>query len=138
MGALVMTEAEVQPPSDGGRFLDAKLGEDASAGASVYIKASDGLIYKTVSNGSLEAASSRGILDSDGLTGQYARITRGPEITLGATAAPAKVVYYVGRVAGTIVLFADLLSGDYIHPIGIGDGTSVLKMNIHNSGIAVT
>jgi len=64
-----------------------------------------------------------------------ALVTAGP-VTIGATIA-AGVFYYASGTAGGICPIGDVAPGDYPSVVGYGLSTTVLQVDINNSGVVL-
>lgn len=112
-------------------------GATITAGQVVYRDAAD-LKYKLADCDSATAAvrAPRGIALNTASDGQPLQILKEGSITIGATLT-AGTTYYLSATAGGIAPLADLGSGDYPTIIGIATSTSVLKVNLTESGAAL-
>lgn len=112
-------------------------GATVTAGQSVYLDTADGK-WKLADNNSATAAARApgGIALNGASNGQpLAVLTSGP-ITIGATLT-AGVAYYLSDTPGGICPVADLATGEYPSVIGIATSTTVLKVEINSSGVAL-
>jgi len=136
MADISITAANVIAGS-GSRSTTGTAGATVTAGQVVYLDSSDNK-YKLADCDSATAAvrSPAGIALHASLNGQPLTVlTRGP-ITIGGTIA-AGVAYYLSPNAGGICPVADLASGDYPTVLGMGASTTVLTVDIQESGVAL-
>ena len=77
-----------------------------------------------------------GVALNSASTGQTVSVCTAGPVTIGATIA-AGVFYYLSGTAGGICPVADVAAGDYPSIIGYGSSTSVLYVNIVNSGVVL-
>lgn len=87
-------------------------------------------------NASSAVRTVRGIALHAAASGQPLAVQTSGAITIGATVA-AGVVYCVSDVAGAIRPVADQGSGDYTSLVGVGLTTSIIGVNIYNSGAQI-
>ena len=142
MAALTITAAQVLPGANA-VVEQGTAGATITAGMSVYKDSADNNHWKPAdadSTGTAITAGSAGLsIALHGASdGQPLRVqTGGDEITLGAGAAPAQgTVYVVGVTGGAIAPESDLASGDRLSILGVGDGTSKLKLCMKATGVA--
>lgn len=117
--------------------------ENGSAGASitagqvVYKDSADGL-WKLADNNSATAAvrTPQGIALNGAASGQPVRVLKSGNLTLNAVLT-AGVAYYLSDTPGGICPVGDLATGEYPAFIGIATSTTVLKVNITTSGVAL-
>lgn len=112
-------------------------GATITAGQVVYLEASSGK-YKLADCDSptAEVRRPRGIALNGASDGQPLSVLRSGDVTIGATLT-AGIAYYLSGTPGGIAPVADLGSGDYPTVIGIAESTSVLHVNITESGAAL-
>lgn len=136
MSDLSITAASVVAGSNS-NTVSGTLGATVTAGQVVYKDDSDGY-WKLADNNSATAAVRvpQGIALNGGASGQPVRVLVSGDITIGATLT-AGVVYYLSDTPGGICPVADLASGEYPASIGIATSTTVLKVNITSSGVAL-
>lgn len=136
MADLSITAASVTPGSDSVSETG-YLGETVTAGQPIYKSSSDGLWYKADNNSATAAARTPGgIAMNGGAVGQPVRVHKSGDLNMGSILT-AGVAYYLSDTAGGICPVADLASGEYPCFIGIAKSTSVLKVNITPSGVAL-
>ncbi len=111
--------------------------EAITAGMPFYVKVSDGLVYKSQSDGTAEEAGVHGIaLNSAGI-GQPVVGQNGGSINLGGTLVAA-TTYGVSDTAGAICPVADFGSGKRCTIIGVATSTSLLTIAVNNTGILIS
>ena len=99
-------------------------GETITAGMPVYLKASDGRLWKAQCDGTTAEAAVVGIALHASLAGQpLAYAGPGAVMNIGATTA-AGVFYYVSAAAGGIAPVADLAGTNKVTAVGYATGTS--------------
>jgi hypothetical protein len=114
MAALTVTAANVVQVSGGLRQYT--IGETITAGQSVYLKAADQRVWKTVTTTAATAAAV-GIAVTGGAAGQICLVAEsGAVINIGATT--ERVHYFVNDTAGGVGLQADVGAADYITRLG--------------------
>jgi hypothetical protein len=136
MADLSLTAANVVAGS--GAVVEAgTAGATITAGQVVYRDSADNK-YKLADNNSATEAvrAPRGIALNGASDGQPLSILRSGSITLGAVLT-AGVAYYLSDTPGGICPVADLASGEYATALGIATSTSVLNVNITQSGVAL-
>lgn len=136
MTALSITPANVVY-SNGPVKGDQIAGEAFGAGVLLYYKASDGKWYKAQCDGTVAEAGQDGtgiaLSSADVANARVSVGVPGAIVTVGAGL--AGVVYCAGRVAGTLVPVADLLSTDKVTPVALGIGSNQLQlMYAYNAG----
>ena len=113
------------------------LGAAATAGQVLYKDTSDGSWKLADNNGATAAIRTpQGIALNGGASGQPIKVLKSGNITLNEVLT-AGVAYYLSDTAGGICAVADLSSGEYPSVIGIATSTTVLKVNITSSGVAL-
>lgn len=135
MADLSITAANVVAGS-GARRTTGTAGATITAGQAVYLDASDSK-YKLADNNSATAAvrSPDGIALHGAANGQPLTILTSGPVTIGATLT-AGATYYLSDTPGGIAPAADLATGEYATIIGIATSTTVLDVDIHESGVA--
>lgn len=129
MAALTVTATSVLPLT--AAQAEGVLGETATAGAGVYLKASDSRLWLAQADGTAAEAAAVGILLSGGAAGQPAKYATNGPINIGATT--AKTHYFVHTTAGGVGPAADLTSGHYQTRLGYAtatDGTFVVDIRV--------
>jgi hypothetical protein len=136
MAALTVTDTLVTFTS--GQAVPITIGETVTAGQAVYIKASDGRVWKAQADGTAAEATAVGIMLAGGAAGQFAHYAaNGSVINIGATTAK-NVMYHVHTTAGSVGVAGDLTSGHYITRMGYAtatDGSFVI--DIRATGVTV-
>jgi hypothetical protein len=130
---LTITAASVIAGS--GTIERGTAGATITAGQVVYKSAGK---YQLADNDSATAAakSPRGIALNGGSDGQPMSIMTSGSITIGATLT-AGTAYYLSSTAGGICPLADVISGDNVVLLGVASSTTVLKLNITDSGVTL-
>lgn len=136
MAALTVTATSVVPGT-APLVRDKVFGEAVTAGQCVYLKASDGKLWLSQSDGTAAEAEAVGIALNGGAANQpcvYA--ASGGTINIGATT--AKVHYFVHTGAGGVGLAGDLTSGHYITRLGYATATDgTFFVDIKATGVTV-
>lgn len=133
MADLVQTAANVRPP-----MLDSKVklgtaGENITAGEPVYLKAADKKIWRADANDSAQAEV-KGIAVTNGTTNGGVLYATGNDLNIGATLTVGET-YILSANVGKIAPIGDAAAGMYITHLGVGMSTSLLRLNVYNSGI---
>lgn len=112
-------------------------GATITAGQPVYKEAASSK-YKLADNDSVAtgATTPRGIALHGASDGQPLDIQTDGDITIGATMT-AGVAYYLSATAGGICPVGDLGSGKTVSLIGVSISTTVLRMGLLASGVAL-
>lgn len=136
MSDLSITAASVIAGS-GARKINGIAGATITAGKVVYQEASTGKFkLADCDSATDEVRSPFGIALNGASDGQPLTVlTEGP-VTIGATMT-AGVAYYLSPNAGGIAPVADVLTGDHTIILGIATSTTVLDVNIQESGVAI-
>ena len=138
--ALSITAANVS--LDSGAYETAVAGEAFSAGAILYLKASDGRYYKAQADGTAEEAGSGGIgiaLGTADAAGARIAIAKPGAIVSIGTGTAGKT-YVIGTTAGAINPSADIdgTSTNKVTVIAIGIGSNkLLVTHVYHSGSVV-
>lgn len=136
MADITITAASVVA-SGGNVIADCTAGATITAGQVVYLESSSNTIkLADADSGTAEVRSPYGIALNGGASGQPVKVLRSGLVTIGATLT-AGLAYYLSKTAGGICPVADIASGGYATVLGIATSTSVLKVNITESGVAV-
>jgi hypothetical protein len=137
MSDLVITAANVIAGT-GARKALGTAGATITAGKVVYLDTSDSK-YKLADNNSGTAVlrSPVGIALNGASNGQPLVIHEEGPLTIGATLEPG-AVYFLSDTPGGICTAADLASGEYPTILGIAVSTTVLDIDIAESGVAVS
>lgn len=106
-----------------------------TAGQWVY---RDGDSYRLVDNNSATAAARvpDGIALNGAAAGQPLAVQSGGEVTLGVVLT-AGTAYFASDTPGGMCAAGDLATGEYPCVLGIAKSTSVLRMGINPSGVAL-
>lgn len=113
------------------------IGETITAGQVVYLKAADSRWWKSQCDGTAAESGSgvlRGIALNGGAAGQPAAVQEAGDIVIGATVTVG-LEYYLSSTAGGICPIADLSSTNYLHIVGYGVSSTVVRLLMHASGI---
>ena len=130
MADLVITASQVLKGADA-IVQTYTAGEAITAGETVYLVTTTNKVLRTDADVAASAVVLGIALNDASADGAPVTVQRSGTITLGAGAAPAAGQTYVASVAaGKIALESDLLAGDFVTVIGIGDGASGLLMGI--------
>lgn len=138
MAVLSVTAANVVPSTDATKQT-AQFGEAVTQGQLVYRSTADNKWYKLQCDGTaLQAGegTTTGIALSACSANQWGSVQTGGSITIGATVV-AGTVYYANDTAGSIGEFSDLGSTDRIFIVGYGTSTTVIKLLLISTGVAV-
>lgn len=133
---IVITGANVLPGSSA-KISNGTAGVALTAGQVVYLDDLENK-YKLADNNSATVAARTPVgisLNSCGINQPVAVLEQGP-ITIGSTLV-AGVAYYLSDFPGGICPVADLLAGEFPSIIGIATSTTVLKVNLQASGVAL-
>jgi hypothetical protein len=135
MADLTITAASVIAGTGATKKLGT-AGATITAGKVVYLD-SDGN-HKLADNNSATAAlrSPAGIALNGAADGQPLIVLTAGPVTIGATLT-AGVAYYLSDTPGGICPVADLATGEYAVIIGIATSTTVLNVDIQESGVAL-
>lgn len=134
MADLSLTAANVVAGT-GAAKSSGTFGETVTQGETVYLKSSDGRLWKADANVSAAEAAVRGIALNGGSAGQPAQILRSGPVTIGATVAVGQV-YAQSTNAGKICPYSDLSTGHYPTVLGIATSTTVIEVLILAGGVA--
>lgn len=136
MSDLSITAANVVSGS-GARKKLGTAGATITAGQTVYLDESDSK-YKLADCDSATAAvrSPAGIALNGAASGQPLLVHESGPITIGATMDDGEP-YYLSANAGGICPRADLTTGDYLVFLGFATSTTVLEVDIQESGVAL-
>lgn len=136
MTDIVITAANVIAGSNAS-VVQGTLGATVTAGQVLYKDDTDSHWKLADSNSATVAARTpQGIALNGGSAGQPVRVHLSGDVTIGA-ALTAGVAYYLSDTPGGICPVADVGTGEYSSIIGIAASTSVLKVNITSSGVAL-
>jgi hypothetical protein len=139
MADLAITVTEVQPGAQAAStFWRGIAGEQIEAGEAFYVDESDGNKAKLADSDAAAAAAAvvKGLATCKAeAAGQAIEGQTGGPFTVGATAAPGKVPYFLSDTPGKLCPLADLGAGDRVTYVGTGDGTSVIYLKPHATGV---
>lgn len=136
MADLTITAASVVAGSNATK-RQYTAGETITAGQAVYFASATGLLMKADNNSATaEVRQPIGIALNGGAVNQPILVQTDGDITIGATMT-AGVAYYLSDTAGGICPVADIGSGEYPCVLGIAISTTVLRMGIQYSGVAL-
>jgi hypothetical protein len=134
MAAVSITPANVGIASLEVSLLSGTCGETIIQGQPIYIKASDKLLYKTDANAvAAETAEATGIALTGGTVGTPIVYVSKGLMKIGGTVAIG-TPYCVGPVAGEIVPYSDLVTGDRVTYLGTGATTSTINVLVNATG----
>jgi hypothetical protein len=133
MAAVSITAANVGIASLNVSLEPVTAGEAVTQGQSVYLKASDQKWYKADANASSATAAASGLVITPAATDGQAIIARSGLVKIGGTVAVG-TPYCVGPVAGEIVPYSDLTTGDYVTFIGTAATTSTINLSFDATG----
>lgn len=135
MADVSITPANVVPGSNT-KFEVVDGGGSVLGGYTVYKDTTDGNKIKACDADVQASAVCAGIVASTGGTNQKLVIYTKGDVTLGSGNLTVGTTYCVSTNAGGIAPEADLLTGDYKSILGVAITSSVLRLNINNSGVA--
>lgn len=137
MADLVITAASVLAGSTAVVEHGAKAGATLTAGQVVYKDTADGKL-KLADNDHATAAirSAYGITLNGASDGQPVSVLKKGPLTLNAVMT-AGTTYVLSSTAGGIAPQADLLSGDDVIILGVARSTTVLEVNIVDTGVTL-
>lgn len=136
MADLSITAANVL--AQAGAITDvANFGATVTAGQMIYKDTSDGTLKLADNNSATAAARTPlGMALNGGGAGQPCKFIKEGDVAMGAILT-AGVAYYLSDTPGGICPVADLASGEYPTVIGIAISTTVLRIKINASGVAL-
>ena len=104
-----------------------------TAGKVGYLDGSENR-WKLATATAAASAAARGIATGSFSTGQIGRFQTGETLNLGGGVTVGQV-YAVSTTLGGIAPIADLTTGHYVTPLGVGATTNNLSLSIFRSGI---
>lgn len=114
-----------------------QVGEAVTQGQLGYKNTSDGKYYKTDANDTEAKAEAAVVfLTPAAINGWSVAAFPGSEIIIGATVVK-NTPYAVSVTAGSVCLQSDLVSGNYITPIGTATSTTVIPFKPNATGVTV-
>lgn len=136
MADLSITAASVAKVS--GAVIDTTYvaGETITAGQVLYVKSSDGKLYKAQCDGTTEESTVYGIALNGASSGQPVAVLTGGQITAGATLTVG-AFYYLSATAGGICPYADLVSTNKVVQIFYGATSAIATLSKIVTGVAV-
>lgn len=136
MADLSITAANVV--AQAGAITDvATFGATVTAGQMIYKDTADASLKLADNNSATAAARTPlGMALNGGAAGQPCKFIKEGDVAVG-TILTAGVAYYLSDTPGGICPVADLASGEYPTVIGIAISTSVLRIKINASGVAL-
>jgi len=133
MADLVITAASVVPGANA-TFSNKNAGATITAGQVVYAD-TNSLWQLSKANGTAAQKVVAGIALANAALNQPLIVQTGGQITIGATVVAGTGVYFLsGTNAGGIAPFADLTTGWYVWLLGIALSTTVIKLQLFDSG----
>src|SRR5690349_9047368 len=135
MADLTVTAANVVNVS--ASTAEGIAGEAITAGQAVYVKASDGKLYKAQCDGTAAEADAKGIALNGAAAGQPVEYAATGKINIGAVTSKA-TTYMLSAAAGGVAPQADLVSGNNIVRLGYAtDAVGGFVVDIKNVGATV-
>lgn len=136
MADLTVTATSVLPGT--GPRSSGTAGEAITAGQALYLKSSDGKLWKAQCDGTVEEATVIGVALNGAAADQPVQYqASGSTMTIGATTAKT-TTYVLSAAAGGICPQADLTSGQRIVRLGHATGTAgEFTLDIRNVGAVV-
>lgn len=134
---LTITAANVVA-SNNSRITWGIAGMPLTQGMPVYSDAADSDKYKACNAQAEATARCDGICLTSSRNGQPVAIANRTDntINLGATLVPG-VIYATSDSSGGIRDVDDALSGEYVSTLGVAISTSLMRIDINNSGVAI-
>lgn len=111
-------------------------GAALTAGQVVYLDTATDTYKLADADGAAALRSPRGICLNGAAIGQPVTIIRAGTVTIGATLTGG-IAYALSATAGAICPMGDLTTGAYPAFLGIATSTTVLKVNITESGLLI-
>lgn len=136
MADISITAANVVAGT-GAAITTGTAGATITAGQALYLDSTTST-WKLADTDSATAAARvlKGVALNGAASGQTVAVCTGGPVTIGATIA-AGVFYYLSGTAGGICPVADVAAGDYPAIVGYGISTTVLQVNVVNSGVVL-
>lgn len=136
MADATVTAANVQPTSST-VAVQRTFGATVTAGQTVYEDATDNRHCKLAdADDTAATAAAIGIALNGGSDGQPGNIATEGELDPGFTATEG-VLYVVSATAGGIAPIADLVTGDYVTILGVGNSDGNIDLSVFASGSQV-
>lgn len=133
MADIVITAANVVSGANAA-FSSGTAGESVTAGQPVYVKGSDGKLYKSKNNGTAEEATVAGVALHASSAGQPLKYQTGGAVTIGATVVVGET-YVVSATYGGICPVADLTSAKVLSYVGYASTASLLVLTVNPTGV---
>jgi hypothetical protein len=134
MADLSVTAASVAPGSNA-VYTTEIAGAAITAGQAVYLDPTDGKVKLADANSATASVRTvSGIAISGAANGSPVIVQRSGDITIGASTT-AGVIYCLSGTAGGIMPAADIATGIYVGIIGVGIGSSQIRLGLNASGI---
>ena len=112
-------------------------GATITAGQMVYLAvATDRIMLADSNSGTVEARTPMGIALNGASTGQRVTVQSSGNVTMNAVLT-AGVVFYMSDTPGGICPVADIGSGEFVCIVGIATSTTVMRLDIQASGVAL-
>ncbi len=112
-------------------------GETITAGQAVYVKASDGKVYKAKCSGTAAEADAKGVALNGGAINQAITYATDGEINIGATTVKT-TTYMLSATYGGVAPQADLVSTNSVVRLGYAKDTAgAFVVSIKNTGVVV-
>lgn len=109
-------------------------GETITAGQTVYLNSTDGLLYKADCDDTAAKSVCVGIALNGGAINQPIEYQTDGVITIGATVVVG-TIYVVSDTAGGIKPVADLSVSDYVSIVGVAEAAGKLTLYRHNTQV---
>jgi hypothetical protein len=136
MADITITAANVVPGA-GAKSKEGTAGETITAGKAIAISPTTGQVVLADSNhATIALRIARGIALNGASAGQPVRYQTSGRLTIGGTLT-AGVAYFLSDTAGGICPAADVGTGERSVLLGVAKSTSVLEVNILDSGVAL-
>jgi hypothetical protein len=136
MADLTITAANVAKGANAVIF-NGTADASVTAGQTCYVDLTDASKLKLAdNNASAATAVVKGIALHSTLANQPLALQTAGDITIGAMVAVG-TIYCQSANAGAICPSGDLATGNYVSPLGIGVSSTVIRLAINNSGVAV-
>lgn len=137
MVALTITAAEVQANSAANRRTGVAL-HAIVAGQAVALDATQNNRVVLADANDANRWKVVGIAENSAAAGQQVSyLTPGSRFTVTTGSFTQGTPYFLGATPGTIVPFADLVTGDKVVYVGVGISTTEFEHDTHASGVAV-
>lgn len=111
-------------------------GETITAGQLVYLDSTGKYLKADADSATPAVRKPRGVALNGASLNQPLVIQKSGDITIGGTLT-AGLAYYLSKTPGGLCPVADIASGGYSCVVGLAKSTTVLGINIQDSGVAV-